>query len=159
MVSKTTIYQKKGTLIETLSSHEAVADSGVLTDVSLEVPVALLRSGVDTAPDLALTRVVDFGLVEIGKVETVHSLNLGEFGFDLPSEEYVRIFVVVAGVNDFGHVFPVGLLQHNVFVQVFFFLLGSVCFVLDLAFDCFGCFSDVNNAGLLLQFLYLFGSE
>lgn len=58
-----------------------------------------MRGGVDVAPDLELTVVVDFDLVEVLDVEVVHGFDLVKFVVDLFFEPKVVILVEVLGVD------------------------------------------------------------
>ena len=74
---------KSITLSELFGRYVVAANTSVFTDIGFEVAVALLGGGVDAAPDLELTVVVDFDLVEVLDVEVVHGFDLVKFVVDL----------------------------------------------------------------------------
>lgn len=71
---------------ESFSGHHVVPDFGVFIDVGLEVAIAILSQGVDTASDFEFFRLVDFGSIEILNVEVVHVFDGIELLLDLSFE-------------------------------------------------------------------------
>ena len=75
LVYRTTHIIKFDTFFESLSSHQAVPNTSVFTDVCFKIAVALLGQGVDAASDLEFARLVYFGLVKVLQVKVIHTLN------------------------------------------------------------------------------------